>query len=130
MSYKSFIISFFSLATGVACFGQTNYLSDTVSFNDVIRVGLLNNYNIKLSNATLEQFRGSYMNAHGRLNPYLDVTADDNSGNDPTLTYGNYKDVNASFVVPTSFGAYFSAGGGLEREVYLLAPVQYDLINC
>jgi len=120
MGYKSATIALCGLITCFSCLGQNSYLGNTISFGDVLRVGLENNYNIRLSKSSAEQIRGSLQNAHGHLNPYLDLTNIDNNGTDPTITYGTYRQANASFVVPTSYGVYFSAGFGAERLAMLI----------
>src|SRR5689334_16751385 len=80
------------------------------SYEAVLRAGLEKNFDIKLSELDLKSMKGQAVTAIGLTNPYMSFDFKSNAGTEPTLTYGNYKTLDAGFVVPTRYGVDYSTG--------------------
>lgn len=124
------------IATVAACiwcsllaFSSEGQEMSVCSFSDVLRAGLEKNFSIRLSELQVESMRGRVVNTYGTINPYLDLSLNSNAGKDPTLTYGDYKKFNASFVLPTRHGINYTTGFAMSRIAQLETPSPDLMIN-
>ncbi len=94
---------------------QLEAQTKTISFEEILKEGFKNNYEIKLEKLNVTKSNYSLLRANGFLNPYIDSEVVYGSGIDPTITNNGTQYFQSNLVIPTKFGIDFYSGARLER---------------
>lgn len=105
----------------VSCF-QANAQNNILTFDQLLKLGFENNFDIKLRKLSLNKADYSLLKARGALNVSISTDLTYGEGVNPSLDNDGTQILESKFIVPTKLGIDFYSGFRAERTIEFGSP--------